>query len=92
MKFAVRRRLAAEMGMTMERSVQLTICRAVHHNETSINRCSVLSPSPWHGVCVATEAIGGLVYVDIVGCAVESPESCYARTAAAHNGYLLPGD
>lgn len=93
MKFAVREQLVSTAEMAATRRIQkLTICRRIHHNETSINYRAVLSPSPWHCICVPAEAIGSLVDVDIVGCTVESPESCYACTAAAHDGHLLPRD
>ena len=76
--------------MAQERG--LTISGRVQDNEARIDGGLVFPIPEIDGVRVASQAICGLVDVDIMVCPVQSPQSSNARRTTADDCNFLPGD
>lgn len=68
-----------------------TVRGGVQDHESRIHGRRELPRVPPDGVGMPSQAVLGLVEVDIVVCPVEGPERRDARAAAADDGYFLPG-
>ena len=88
MKFAVRSKL---LKGKMPKLLDVpTISSRVHNDETTVDVGFMAIILEGGSVCMSSKALTGLVQMDLMICALQSPYCTEARAAAADDCYLLP--